>query len=154
PITIPTSMLQQGDNLLAVEVHQNATNSGDVVMGMRVDATLPPPDDITAPLTKLFDGLRVTEIMYNPLGGNQYEYIELQNTSAQSLDLTGVRLSEAVDFTFPSMSLAAGARTVVVANVAAFQSRYGNAISVAGQFTGDLGNGGEDVVLQLPAPYD
>ena len=68
--------------------------------------------------------------------------------------MTGVRLSNAVDFTFPSMTLGAGARTVVAADVAAFQSRYGNAINVAGFYAGDLGNGGEDIDLILPDPYD
>ena len=42
----------------------------------------PPAGTIPARAPGLFFGLRVTEIMYNPLGGNQYEYIELQNTSA------------------------------------------------------------------------
>ena len=59
-----------------------------------------------------------------------------------------------MDFTFPAMSLAAGAAPSWPPIVAAFQSRYGNAINVAGFFAGDLGNGGEDIVLQLPDPYD
>ncbi len=36
PFDIPATSLKQGDNLIAVEVHQQATSSSDVVMGIQV----------------------------------------------------------------------------------------------------------------------
>ena len=101
-------------------------------------------------LTGLMAGLRITEIMYNPLGGPNTEYVELTNVGGTTLDLTGVRIASGIDFVFPSMTLAAGARTVVVGDAAAFAARYGSSINVAGVFSGDLSNGGEELDLLLP----
>jgi hypothetical protein len=106
--------------------------------------------------------LRVTEVMYHPLGAPQgsgfndddYEYIELQNTSAAAaLSLAGVKFAEGVLFDFAGSGvagLAPGAYALVVANTAAFQSRYGHAYDaiIAGQFAaGNLANGGEQIRL-------
>src|SRR4029453_11338404 len=90
--------------------------------------------------------LRVTELMYNPMrpAGSPYtdddfEYIELKNTGATPLDLTGIRLEGVASFLFPSAPpLAAGARTVVVSNLAAFQPRYGASVPSPGASTGHL----------------
>jgi hypothetical protein len=102
--------------------------------------------------------LRITEIMYHPspLAGNtngaeEFEFIELRNTSAAAtLDLTGVRFVNGIDFSFTGSavtSLAPGARVVVARNLAAFTARYGGAVSVAGQFSGALENRGERLRL-------
>ena len=42
--------------------------------------------------------LRVTEIMYNPLGGSAYEFVELYNTGDSTVDLDGVYFSNGIDF--------------------------------------------------------
>ncbi|MHB1035366.1 MAG: lamin tail domain-containing protein [Pirellulales bacterium] len=155
----PPDTLKTGDNVLAVEVHQVNGTSTDVVWGMTldiVDSTSstfianPIPDAIVA----LENQLRITELMYNPVGGADYEFLELKNTGATALDLTGVRLSNGVDFTFPAMSLDAGEYVLVVKNQLAFELRYGAGKNIAGQYIGSLNNKGENVVLQLPAPYD
>jgi hypothetical protein len=106
--------------------------------------------------------LRVTEVMYHALGAPQgsgfnnddYEYIELQNTSATAaLALAGVKFAEGVLFDFTGSGvagLAPGAYALVVANTAAFQSRYGHAYDaiIAGQFAaGNLASGGEQIRL-------
>jgi hypothetical protein len=108
-------------------------------------ATTPPP-------------LRVTEIMYHPaapVAGSPYtasdfEYLEVQNISTGQLNLKNFAFSNGVGFTFGDITLAPGGRTVVVANIAAFQSRYGTLIPIAGQFTGNLDNGGEKITLSGP----
>ena len=41
--TIPSSLLIQGTNTLAVEVHQSAITSSDIVLGLTAMATFPPP---------------------------------------------------------------------------------------------------------------
>ena len=41
----------------------------------------------------ILNGLRITEIMYNPAGGNNYEFIELTNVGGVTLNLK-VRQSE------------------------------------------------------------
>ena len=102
--------------------------------------------------------LRITEIMYNPpapLSGSytaqDFEYIELKNISTYAtLDLNGVTLTAGVDFAFTGSAvttLAPGQRVLVVKNAAAFASRYGAGLTIAGTFTGSLDNAGERLRL-------
>ena len=91
--------------------------------------------------------LRVTEIMYNP-GNPGTEFIELKNVGAESLNLNLVRFVDAVDFTFPSMELAAGEYALVVAGTAAFVSHYGQGLRIAGEYFGSLDNAGERIELR------
>ena len=102
----------------------------------------------------LLDGMRVTELMYHASSGNNYDYIEFQNVGETSLNLTGVRLSDGIDFTFDQMLLDPGQYIVVVRNLTAFRSTYGTGINVAGEYSGNLSNGGERIVLSLPLPLD
>lgn len=106
-----------------------------------------------ARMQALLAGLRISEIMYNPAGGTDYEYVELRNIGAASLDLTGVRLAGGVDFTFPAYLLGPGSYVVVAGNAAAFAQRYGAIGNLAGEFDGNLSNGGEDLVVQLPDKF-
>ncbi len=92
--------------------------------------------------------------MYEPNGGTVYEFIELKNTGPATLDLTGVRFTDGISFLFPSMLLGPGEEVVVVGDLVAFESRYGTGLNVAGVFGGNLNNGGEEVVLTLPEPFD
>jgi hypothetical protein len=109
--------------------------------------------------------LRITEINFkphnpNPVGGlhewddgmqqaaDRFEFIELANMGQRPLDLTGARLSTGVEFTFAAgTSLAAGQRVVVVKDQAAFRSRYGDGVSIAGEFSGTLDDLGEHIFL-------
>jgi hypothetical protein len=105
-------------------------------------------------MRNLTDFLRITEVMFNPSNGADYEFVELRNLSPNlTLDLTGVRFSEGIDFVFPAMNLAPGAYVVVVKNTALFRSLYGGAPVVAGEFGGRLDNSGESLTLSLPDPY-
>ncbi|MCH2061284.1 MAG: lamin tail domain-containing protein [Verrucomicrobiales bacterium] len=105
-------------------------------------------------LVLLLDNLRINELMFNPLGGSEYEYVELINTGEVPIDLTGVRFTEGIRFVFPEIVLAPGDQVLVVASLADFVQRYGNELNVAGQYSGKLDNGGESLVLALPEPYD
>ena len=98
--------------------------------------------------------LRISEIMYEPLGGKPYEFLELRNTGPAPLDLTGVSFTNGISFTFPSLILQPGEEILVVGDLTAFQSRYGRSLNVAGVFEGNLDNSGEMVALSLPAPFD
>ena len=45
--------------------------------------------------------LAISEIMYNPAGADEAEFLELMNIADEPIDLSGVRFSEGVDFEFP-----------------------------------------------------
>jgi hypothetical protein len=76
------------------------------------------------------------------------EYIELTNIGAESINLKLARFTNGIDFTFPSIELAAGEHTLVVRNVTAFEGKYGRDLPVAGQYGGSLDNAGERIELQ------
>jgi hypothetical protein len=102
----------------------------------------------------LLHGLRITEIMFNPVGGAEYEFVELRNVGAVPLQLGGVKFVEGIDFVFPQMTLNPGDDVVLVANLATFQSRYGTGVNIGGVYTGRLDNSGEKLAIQLPPPFD
>ncbi|NQU23768.1 MAG: lamin tail domain-containing protein, partial [Candidatus Nealsonbacteria bacterium] len=110
--------------------------------------------DLLATGLELLDGLRITEMMYNPIENDDLEFVELKNVGGVTLDLAGVRLADAINFTFPPMLLAPGQSVVIVRDLEEFETFYGPGINVAGQYAGNLSNGGEDVVLQLAAPLE
>ncbi|MBN1422437.1 MAG: lamin tail domain-containing protein [Planctomycetes bacterium] len=97
------------------------------------------------------DGLRVTEIMYNPYGDSGFEFLELRNVGPVPLDLTDVCLRDGVEFCFAEgavPTLEPGAYVVVVENLPAFSRRYDTSqIAIAGQYRGNLSNGGDVVSL-------
>jgi hypothetical protein len=154
PFTISTEYLVRGDNIIAVEVHQSGPNSSDIVFGLQLDAVSINSDEILTRAFALLDGLRITELMYHAVNGSDYDFIELQNISQTTLDLTGVSFTEGIGFVFPQMFLDPGQRVVVVNNTAAFQSVYGTNVNIAGEYSGNLSNSGEKIVLNLPLPME
>jgi hypothetical protein len=91
--------------------------------------------------------LRITELMYHPSDPDA-EYVELKNISGSPIPLNLVRFTNGIRFTFGPGILEAGARVLVVQNIAAFEARYGAGLPLAGQYTGALGNGGERIRLE------
>ena len=90
-------------------------------------------------------GFVISEILYNPAGSPGFatttEFIEVYNSSPYFEDLSGYRLSGAVDYTFPAGTVMQANATLVVArNPAAVQSAYGLS-GVLGPWTGAATNG-------------
>jgi len=106
------------------------------------------------------ENLRITEIMYHPLsvegvppsdrgqGARDTEFIELKNIGAETINLNLVSFTNGIDFTFPSIELAAGEHVVVVQNRNVFEARHGTNVNIAGQYSGKLNNAGERIELQ------
>ncbi len=106
--------------------------------------------------------LRVTEIMYNPAPAaegspferREFEYIELQNVSAEALDLRGVKFVEGIEFDFTESAvteLGPGEVVVLVEDIQGFDSRYDLArILVAGEYSGALSDAGERIRILGP----
>jgi hypothetical protein len=99
--------------------------------------------------TDLRQNLRISEIMYNPVGGGDYEFVELVNLGAGVLDLSGVRFSAGIDYTFGRTVLGPRQYLIVAKNQAAFASRYSTSgVTLApGEFLGQLNNAGETLEL-------
>ena len=90
--------------------------------------------------------LRFSEIMYNPVGGNSYEFVELKNTGSLTVDLFGLALSEGI-FTFPlNTTVGPGEYFVLVSDPTAFASRYPG-VPIGAVYDGNLANGGETLSL-------
>ncbi len=105
-------------------------------------------NEATFTVAELASPLRITEINYNPVGGDAYEFIELSNVGDQPVDLGGAYL-DGVTYVFaPNTTLNPGAVLVLAnnANPTAFAARYPGVI-VAGNFSGSLANGGERIAV-------
>ncbi len=103
--------------------------------------------------------LRITEVHYHPrsepgspFNGDDFEFVEMQNVGPETIALTGVRLSGAIEFQFPTdevWELAPGETVLVVENFPAFTERYDtNGMFIAGEYRGNLSNGGEWITLE------
>jgi hypothetical protein len=97
--------------------------------------------------------LQVSELMYNPIGGNAYEFMELQNVGAQAIDLNGIRFLDGEPFgelALGQVTLAPGAYGLLVSDTVAFRERYGNDLdsNILGEWSdGNLRNSGETITL-------
>ncbi|NNC87508.1 MAG: hypothetical protein HKN82_03490, partial [Akkermansiaceae bacterium] len=115
--------------------------------GLATEATFNLADYATA--------LRVTEIMYHPvdddpadaIDNDDYEFIEIRNTGATDLDVSGF-FFEGITYTFPAdTTIAAGAYVVLVRDAAAFTARYPG-VPPDGIYLSGLSNGGEKIRLK------
>lgn len=86
--------------------------------------------------------LRITELHFAPLGGKEFEFIEVRNIGTSTLDLTGIQFTDGVEATLGG-SLAPGELGLIVADPANFPG-----LKIVGTFTGALNNGGEQITLR------
>jgi hypothetical protein len=123
--------------------------------GQRTVATITVPSNPT-PAQKW---LRVTEIHFepaappngSPYAAEEFEFLELTNIGPSPINLSQVRLTDGVEFNFATSSntnLVAGGSMILVRNAAAFRSRYGQGLPVAGVYTGRLDNNGERIRVE------
>ncbi len=96
------------------------------------------------------DNILVTEINYHPAVAGE-EFIELLNTSASTVSLTGCTFTAGISYAFPATLVAPGARILLVESRAAFTARYPsvNVASLApGEFApSNLRNSRESLTL-------
>jgi hypothetical protein len=92
--------------------------------------------------------LRITEIMYHPSGGNQFEFIELKNGGDSAIDLAGSSF-EGITFTFPAGAsvLSPNEFIVLVSDPASFMEQYPG-VPVGGVYSDQLSNTGEAITLR------
>jgi len=175
--TFPRSAFVEGNNVIAVELHNRSSGSSDMGMDLSITIVGTNPDNTpvsidvaTTVLARSFDAgewsalnqatfitntaasaanLVISEVFYNPPGSAEVtEYVELFNVGNETISLAGVAFVEGIAFTFPDdTTLVAGGRLLVVADLTAFEVMFGSVLPVAGRFSGQLNNGGEVITL-------
>jgi hypothetical protein len=181
--TVPASLIQEGRNIVCIEVHQAANNSDDLSMDLALAATR---SSTATSLTLTGTGERVlrlralsgttwsalsestyqvgtvqptaaelvvSEISFAPqIPYQDAEFVELLNASTTAtLDLSGARFTEGIQFTFPqNTQLIPGGRVLVVKNTVAFTTLYGSGKPIVGIFQNATGlsNTGERLRLE------
>src|SRR5262249_15504620 len=130
PVIISATHLVLGVNTLAVEVHQFGSNN-DFDFGAELVAF----EEFTPPL---------------PFRDSPQSWVELFNRSSNTVDLTGWRLDEGIDYRFvPGKTLAPGGYLVVAKDVSYLKSLY-PALDVIGPFTNKLSKSSDSIVLKDP----
>jgi hypothetical protein len=102
-----------------------------------------------------FSNLKVTELAYHPkqevtgtdtTDSKDFEFIEFKNIGNTSINISGLKLDSAVSYTFPENTMLPPKDFYVVASKPeCFYRRYG--LAPSGNFSGNLGNSGEYVLL-------
>ncbi|YCM45798.1 lamin tail domain-containing protein [Verrucomicrobiaceae bacterium 227] len=181
--TFPPSTFVEGTNVMAVEVHNGTAGSSDMGMDLQIDLSALNSsgdavliDDTKTVRARSFDGsewsalnqvtfnaavpassdnLVISEICYNPAGSfEELEFIELMNIGSESISLAGVVFNGGIDFAFPDdVILAPGERLLVVADLEVFEAAFGEGHPVAGSYTGQLSNSGENLLLTAANGY-
>jgi hypothetical protein len=114
--SLALNTLIEGENVLAVEVHQNAGTSSDVIFGMHLDA-------VVLPTTPSSAGIQISEVLANNqtftnADGTVSDWVELRNPSNSPVDLAGMSLTdnlmEARRWVFPSGTVIGAAGYVVI----------------------------------------
>lgn len=163
-VTVPSNVVTPGQTYRLRVRHQDATG--------RWSHWSSPVEFVVTEANHAIDlGIVISEIHYHPaaptpaesLAGftdaDEFEFLELLNTSGQTIDLTQVELrrtesGDGVEFRFADSSvtrLGPGESVVIVENLDAFRHRYGEDVVVAGQWTGKLANDGETLRLVVSA---
>lgn len=101
--------------------------------------------------SSLSDRLELSEIHYHPSSHDastrRSEFLELRNTSSETLDLSGARFRHGVDYSFPTGTLLeGGAYFVLTSDRQAFLGLYSEPRNLR-VYGGRLSNGGERVTL-------
>lgn len=119
---------------------------------VRVGANWSAQIEATFNTGQYFQALAITEIMYRPpdqglVSGDEFEFLEIKNTEARPLDLSGLSFDSGITYAFPNGTrLAGGAFFLLVRNPAQFALKYPG-VGIDGVYSGSLANGGETLTL-------
>ena len=104
--------------------------------------------------------LLISELMFHPKAGNEYEYVELHNDSlTDSVDLAGLTFTAGISFTFPGGAVLGPGEYLLLThatnanNFADFRRQYGLGpeVKIAGPYSGNLKDEGETLRLENTA---
>ena len=84
------------------------------------------------------------------LKSSDFEFLELLNNSDKTLNLSGLKISGEVRFSFldgNDKTLSPGSRFLIAGNALAFSRRYDSNLSLVGEYSGKLNNGGGNLKI-------
>ena len=99
--------------------------------------------------------LRLTELMYDPIGGNAYEFLELHNAgTTQTIEFNGEVFTNGITFTMPAgLQIPPQGYLLLsqdtTSSFSLFRAHYGldSSAPIAGPYSGSFRNSGEQVEL-------
>lgn len=168
PFTIEPSLLWEGQNTIAVEIHQQNLTSSDISFNLQLSGiressevqvniigtnqTLTYLPWTTATLRAVFSekpayqsNLVINEILYHDPYNTDLEFIELYNNTDSTIDFSGYTFSSGIEFTFPEgTAIDAGKFTILAKDTSALGSLTCRKFQWAG---GALSDSGELLLL-------
>lgn len=93
PFDLPAAALREGDNLLAVEVHQADRNGADLAFGFQLDAVLT-ITNLTTNLGVVLNEVLARNLSFPNQAGRLSDWIELYNPADQAAELGDLSLSD------------------------------------------------------------
>ena len=164
----------QGDLLHFVDIAEFGSAANGESFGRWPNGT----GDFLPMISRTFDGpnsgprsgpVVISEIMYQPqdVGGifdsNDLEFVEIQNTSNDDIDLENWQLRDGVSYNFPAGQMLLGNSVLVVLSfdpsdvlntdkTTGFRDHYGidNSVILIGGYSGSLNDSGETIQLMRP----
>ncbi|MBI9016243.1 MAG: lamin tail domain-containing protein [Phycisphaerae bacterium] len=172
---IDPSHLVDGENVIAVEIHQTHDGSSDISFDLELIATIDGSgsetqilmdssvqvkarvlfneswsaiNQATFAVGPVAENLRISEIMYHPANEPEAEFIELTNIGIETINLNMVKFTNGIDFTFGDMYLQPNDYIIITNDLTTFNNTYidFNGI-IAGTYSGSLSNSGEKITL-------
>ena len=105
----------------------------------------------------------ISEISFNPSPpsnnnerlvtreSTDFEYVKLTNSSSESYNLSGVKITSGIEYEFPRLTIIGAQESIYIGrNTTAFRARFGKDKKIIGQFKGKLNNGGEHLRTVTP----
>ena len=156
-LTLALSALRPGENILAIQgLNTSAANNDFLILPELSDANLSTPTNIAGipPAQIGHPNLLFGEIDFRPVSGDRdEEYIELINTNAVAVDISGWRLTNGVSFTFkPGTVIPRGSSLYVSPKVRSLLERTngpsgGQGLFAVGDYAGGISSLGETLAL-------
>ena len=133
---------------------ENGVATGRTPSGAPTLRRLESPTPGAANATWRRESIVINEIMFNPITGqDDDQFVELYNRTPSTVDLSGWRLLDGIDFEFaPGTRLPGGGYLAVAKNAERLRATHPklSAATVRGNFEGSLSKGGERISLAMP----
>jgi hypothetical protein len=96
PFELPATNLREGENLLAVEVHQSSSDSADITFGLKLDATMTVTNVHANVIPVVLNEVLAHHLTLANRAGSLRDWVELYHPADNVADLSGLSLSDDV----------------------------------------------------------